>query len=108
MLKCECSSVEDNDFPVLSMQMGSSKSKRWFQYHPKYYLQKDKDKCRLLLKPEVNPYFAGIWLMGNAFLREYYSIHDYESKRIALIRVAETTRIMAELDEKNGLCSEEE
>ena len=33
-----------------------------------------------------------MWLLGDPFLRAYYSIYDMESKRIGLVGVAETTR----------------
>lgn len=33
------------------------------------------------------------WVMGDSFLRAYYSIYDMENKRVGLVGVADTTRI---------------
>jgi hypothetical protein len=34
-----------------------------------------------------------MWLMGDAFLRAYYSIYDMENSRIGLVGIAESIRV---------------
>ena len=45
-----------------------------------------------------------MWLMGDPFLRAYYSIYDLEEKKIGLVGIAETTRATADktVSEKAG------
>jgi hypothetical protein len=35
---------------------------------------------------------GAMWLLGDPFLRAYYSIYDMDAKRLGLVGVAETTR----------------
>lgn len=82
---CDCDSTEDEDFPVLRMQIGSDSSNRWFEFHSRFYAKKMSGKCHILIKVEHSSYFEDMWLMGAAFLRQYYSIHDLELAKIALV-----------------------
>jgi len=43
------------------------------------------------MKPELSA-TSRMWLMGDPFLRAYYSIYDMDNKRIGMVGVAETTR----------------
>jgi hypothetical protein len=45
-----------------------------------------------------------MWLMGDPFLRAYYSIYDLEEKKIGLVGIAETTRAIEDktVSEKAG------
>jgi hypothetical protein len=59
--------------------------------------------CLLTIQEEPNgSSFSDMWLMGDPFLRKYYSIYDMEEKRIGLVGVADSTRIQFEesFDEK--------
>jgi hypothetical protein len=62
----------------------------------------------LTLQEEPNgSSFSNMWLMGDPFLRKYYSIYDMDAKRIGLVGVATSTRIefeesYDEKDDKNG------
>ena len=47
--------------------------------------------CAVLLKEELGA-TENMWLLGDPFLRAYYSIYDMEERRIGLVGVAETTR----------------
>jgi hypothetical protein len=42
-----------------------------------------------------------MWLLGDPFLRAYYSIYDLENNKIGLVGVAETTRLRSELTVKD-------
>lgn len=45
-----------------------------------------------LLEEPNGSAFSDMWLMGDPFLRKYYSIYDMEAKRIGLVGVALSTR----------------
>jgi len=47
-------------------------------------------KCNLLIRPETNVN-STFWLMGDSFLRAYYSIYDMENARIGLVGKANNT-----------------
>ena len=42
-----------------------------------------------------------MWLLGDPFLRAYYSIYDLETSKVGLVGVAETTRTRSELTVKD-------
>ena len=47
-----------------------------------------------MVKPEIQANKTeSVWLMGDPFLRTYYSIYDMEDNRIGLVGIAETERI---------------
>jgi len=51
-------------------------------------------KCLLTIQEEPRgSSFEEIWLMGDPFLRKYYSIYDMDAKKIGLVGVAESTRM---------------
>jgi hypothetical protein len=45
----------------------------------------------VLIKPELSA-TTDIWLMGDPFLRAYYSVYDMENKKIGFVGVADTIR----------------
>lgn len=47
------------------------------------------DKCLLTLQEET---YDNTWLMGDPFLRKYYSIYDMDNAKIGLVGVASSTR----------------
>ena len=73
--------------------MGSPKSQHWFYLKGRDYLSfsRSKRKCAVLIKPELKGTGA-IWIMGDPFLRAYYSIYDMENRSIGLVGIAETIR----------------
>lgn len=56
-------------------------------------------KCSILVKEEAGKRRS--WLMGDPFLRAYYSIYDMENNRLGLVGVAETLRSIPD-DEVEG------
>jgi phage shock protein PspC (stress-responsive transcriptional regulator) len=69
------------------------KDYHWFYLKGRDYLNysfKFK-KCLVLIKPEFAA-TSDIWLMGDPFLRAYYSVYDMENKKIGFVGVAETIR----------------
>ena len=73
------------------MYLGSRRLKHWFFLVPRDYLvyHYNKRKCGLLVKQEPKGNDE-LWLMGDPFLRAYYSIYDLDNKRIGLVGVADT------------------
>ena len=93
LLYCSCNGQNDDTFPSLSMHLGSRKSAHWFYLKGQDYIQYDKYKrnCVVLIMQELKSTGA-MWLLGDPFLRAYYSIYDMDAKRLGLVGVAETTR----------------
>ena len=49
-------------------------------------------KCGILIREEIGSSISETWLLGDPFMRAYYSIYDLEENRIGLVGVAETIR----------------
>lgn len=49
-------------------------------------------KCSILVKEEWGQVTHSNWLLGDPFLRAYYSIYDMEEGKIGLVGIAETFR----------------
>jgi hypothetical protein len=54
--------------------------------------QSDGYKCSILVREEAGLNNRVNWLMGDPFLRAYYSIYDMDNNRVGLVGVAETLR----------------
>ena len=95
MMYCQCSSVYDADFPILAMLVGGSTGdSHWFYLSGRDYLSYYRNRrynCAILIKKE-DQISSNMWLLGDPFLRAYYSIYDLENKKIGLVGIAETTR----------------
>ena len=61
-------------------------------------------ECSILIKQEMGSIKKSTWLLGDPFLRAYYSIYDMQNDRIGLVGVAETMRtpLADEEDEAEG------
>jgi len=93
--------VEDSGFPKLKFKLGEDDTQaKWFTYYPKDYLQETREggKCEVWIQSHFWPTY---WILGAPFLRAFYSVHDYETEKIGLIRVAAATRKRLELVGKN-------
>lgn len=73
---CECGSVKE--FGKLQFVIAGSK----FQIEPRSYINKVKNNCIFSLEHSSNDY----WVLGDAFLMEYYSIYDMDNKKIGLVK----------------------
>ena len=86
-------------YPTLSMHVGQSSLQHWFYLDARDYFIYDRyyKACLLTILEEPNgSAFSDMWLMGDPFLRKYYSIYDMEEKRIGLVGVANSTRMQFE------------
>ena len=88
MLYCICEESTDEGWPTISMLMGSEKSQHWFYLQGRDYLMKHtragEYKCSILVKEEAGESRLS-WLMGDPFLRAYYSIYDMDDSWIGLV-----------------------
>ena len=92
LIYCDCDSEEDPKFPMLTFKVGDRDRQHWFFLRGRDYLMfsQRKQKCALLVKAESSN--ARMWLMGDPFLRAYYSIYDMDNARIGFVGVAKTIR----------------
>ena len=94
LIFCDCNKDGDHsEFPELRFEVGGLGSQHWFKLRGRDYMFYDptQRKCAVLVKPELNGNMR-MWLMGDPFLRAYYSIYDMDRKRIGLASVADKTR----------------
>ena len=67
-------------------------------YESKYYLKKHttSDNCRVMIRSEYKDNkadYTNVWIMGEPFLKAYYSVYDLKAQTIGLVRVADATRL---------------
>ena len=54
--------------------------------------------------------YTNVWIMGEPFLKAYYSVYDLEASSIGLVRVADATRLrynVKDETEHNSKCTVE-
>lgn len=86
LLICKCNDLDD--FPILEFNL-ESKS---FFINPAEYIYKDRDSCKVLITSAR----IGAWLLGNPFLRSYYTHFDMDKKKISLARSLSASKVRAE------------
>ena len=76
-LVCDCGVTQSlEDYPEISFSLGFQGE---FVLGPKDYFWKSGQYCQLLLAPIPSGNF---WIMGDVFLRKYYTIFDMENYRV--------------------------
>ena len=86
MLACSCSGDGDSSFPDLQILIGSYFNKHWFTLKGTDYIyySEQTDHCWVELMPEQD---SDYWILGDPFLRAYYSVYDLDNRRVGLVGV---------------------
>lgn len=99
---CECVGADDPTYPTLSIHSGDTT----FNFKPRDYLVFESidaisdPLCMITFQKETKSNY-NFWLLGDSFLRAFYTIYDGEGKRIGLVGDTEV-RIV----EKDGMDSD--
>jgi hypothetical protein len=75
LLKCECPNGNINNFPTLNFTFENYS----FTLPPSFYIDQDQNVCSILIDSAPN---ITMWVLGNVFMRYYYTVFDAEEKRI--------------------------
>ena len=84
---CKCSGADDPTFPLLKLRSGAIRMK----FRPKDYLvyesiaPNEPPQCMVSFQENSNSEANSFWLLGDTFLRAFYTIYDGENKRIGIV-----------------------
>ena len=100
---CDCPRGNREDFPTISILLGGTYDQHWFYLKGEDYMIYDKtwnrNKCVLTIRQtDSTNSDMKMWLLGDPFLRAYYSIHDMQANKIGLVGIAETIRQVRKSD----------
>jgi hypothetical protein len=80
-LYCVCDTIADPDFPTFSFVFNQNQT---FYLDPADYLL-DVGYGYCLSTFADNEYDSDYWLLGDSFMRAFYTIHDITNQRIGLV-----------------------
>ena len=91
---CKCDEVTDEGWPTFAFHMGDENHEAWFYLYGKDYLMKYDVaykkvgyKCSILIGEDTGFLSTINWLLGDPFLRAYYSIYDFEKFKFGIFIV---------------------
>ena len=80
-----CSCTEKSEFDSIEFWLQGKK----FVIMPEEYILMDKNQCALLLTSVG----VNVWVLGDVFLRSYYTVYDMEKLRIGYTRAKTVTKV---------------
>ena len=97
---CDCSGADDETFPTISLHSSSFV----LNFHPRDYLiyelvALNQPKQCLVTFMEEERFSTSFWLLGDSFLRAFYTIYDATNKRIGVVGDIITKEIVESTEE---------
>jgi hypothetical protein len=83
---CACNGANDQTYPVLKLKSNNVT----LNFNPSDYLVFEKINakeyaCLVSFQREESPINTNYWILGDSFMRAFYTIYDVENKRIGLV-----------------------
>ncbi|OMJ72102.1 hypothetical protein SteCoe_29529 [Stentor coeruleus] len=82
---CDCDKIDD--YPNVEFWFGNTK----FEISPMNYLMEYNGKCQLLIEGSNS---MSMWILGDVFLRRYYTVFDVENFQIGITRSVNKDKII--------------
>ena len=82
---CACPDGNFHDFPVIRIE---AEGKMNLTIQPDSYIRREKHRCSLLIgingEDDID---TGSWILGDVFMRQFYTIFDLEQKQIGIAKL---------------------
>jgi hypothetical protein len=82
---CACPDGSYHDFPVIKIE---AEGKLNLTIQPDFYIRREKHRCSLLIGINGEEDLEqGSWVLGDVFMRQFYTIFDLEQKQIGIAKL---------------------